>query len=192
MKRIGLLHPIVVDRNGKEGYRLVAGERRLRVARMLGWLTVSANLREHLTAAELREIELEENENRKSLTEQERRRTFAAGKKTGGRPRPLAVCGQKPATGGPAQRKPMARTTWRPPLESRGRRSNAEWHAAAAECYPRMQGAAGRPMSHGGRWATRRFGFHARGTACSGACAPASHGSHHEPRVPSPGWNTSG
>jgi plasmid maintenance system antidote protein VapI len=42
------------------------------------WL---ASLLEHLTEAELREIELEENENRKSFTERERTRTFASSKR---------------------------------------------------------------------------------------------------------------
>jgi len=80
IKQIGLLHPIVVDRNGKESYRLVTGERRLRAAQILDWSTIPATLRDHLSEAELHEIELEENENRKSLTEQERRRTFASSK----------------------------------------------------------------------------------------------------------------
>jgi hypothetical protein len=47
----------------------------LRAARMLKWKT--ANLREHLTDAQYREIELEENENRKSLTERLPRRGAA-------------------------------------------------------------------------------------------------------------------
>lgn len=82
MKRVGLLEPIVVDRNGKQsGYRLVAGERRLKAAQMLKWAKIPASLLEDLTDAELRDLELEENENRKSLTEGERRRTFASSKR---------------------------------------------------------------------------------------------------------------
>jgi ParB family chromosome partitioning protein len=83
MKTVGLLEPIIVDRNSKmDHYRLVAGERRLQAARMLKWRTIPANLLEHLAEEELREIELEENENRKSLTEAERRKTFRAAKQT--------------------------------------------------------------------------------------------------------------
>jgi ParB family chromosome partitioning protein len=82
MNRVGLLEPIIVDRNGNQSvYRLIAGERRLRAAQMLQWKTIPASLLEHLTEEELREIELEENENRKSLTEQERARTFAGSKR---------------------------------------------------------------------------------------------------------------
>jgi len=77
IRRVGLLEPIIVERNGREDrYRLVAGERRLRAAWLLGWETIPAQLREHLSEAELRDIELEENENRKPLTERERTRTF--------------------------------------------------------------------------------------------------------------------
>ena len=81
IERVGLLEPIIVDRNGSSRYRLVAGERRLQACRILKWTTIPASLREHLTDEELREIELEENENRKSFTEQERRRTFASAKR---------------------------------------------------------------------------------------------------------------
>jgi ParB-like chromosome segregation protein Spo0J len=82
MQRVGLLEPIVVSRNGGEDhYRLVAGERRLRAAWHLGWETISAQLREQLSEAELRDIELEENLNRKSLTEAERTRTFESSRR---------------------------------------------------------------------------------------------------------------
>lgn len=106
IKRVGLLEPIIVDHNGKrDSYRLVAGERRLKAAQMLKWKTIPAQLLVQLSEAELRDIELEENENRKDLTEQERNRTFrssdrliehakkvgavspqSAGKPQGGRP----------------------------------------------------------------------------------------------------------
>jgi len=72
IKRV-LLQAIVVDRNGVKGrYRLVAGERRLRAARMLKWETIPARLLEDLTKTELEELELEENENRQNLLENER------------------------------------------------------------------------------------------------------------------------
>jgi ParB family chromosome partitioning protein len=79
--RVGLLEPIVVDRNGQpDRYRLVAGGRRLAAARMLRWENIPALVLGELTEQQLREIELEENENRKALTEQERARTFGSNK----------------------------------------------------------------------------------------------------------------
>jgi ParB family chromosome partitioning protein len=51
MQLVGLLEPIIVDRNGCDNYRLVAGERRLRAARMPKWKTIPASLLEHLTEA---------------------------------------------------------------------------------------------------------------------------------------------
>jgi len=61
----GLIHPIVL-RNGCE---LVAGGRRLEACRRLGWKHIPARLVERMTDEELRAIELEENENRLSLTD---------------------------------------------------------------------------------------------------------------------------
>jgi ParB/RepB/Spo0J family partition protein len=79
---IGLLEPIIVDQNGAENnYRLVAGGRRLRAVRMLRWKTISAQLLEHLSENELRDIELEENENWLPLSEGERTRTFQSSKR---------------------------------------------------------------------------------------------------------------
>jgi len=72
IQRVGLLEPIIVDRNGAENnYRLVAGERRLRAVRMLKWKTISAQLLEHLSENELRDIELEENEAERLREERE-------------------------------------------------------------------------------------------------------------------------
>jgi hypothetical protein len=76
IRRVGLLAPILVDRNGSGRYRLIFGERRLRAVRLLGHGTIAAQLREHMTDDEFRAIELEENDNRKALTEGERARTF--------------------------------------------------------------------------------------------------------------------
>lgn len=81
IQRVGLLSPILIDRNGKNRYRLIAGERRLRAVRSLKWKAIPAHLSEHLTDAQLRDIELEENENRDDLTEAERGRTFGSAKK---------------------------------------------------------------------------------------------------------------
>lgn len=79
--RVGLLSPILVDRNGDERFRLIFGERRLIAVKKLGWEKIPAQLRENLTDEEFRDIELEENENRKALTEGEKARTFASSKR---------------------------------------------------------------------------------------------------------------
>jgi hypothetical protein len=79
--RVGLLEPILVERNGSNRFRLVFGERRLRAIKLLERKVIAAQLREHLTDEEFRAIELEENDNRKALTQGERSRTFASAKK---------------------------------------------------------------------------------------------------------------
>ncbi|MDP9355970.1 MAG: ParB N-terminal domain-containing protein [Chloroflexota bacterium] len=68
ISRLGLLHPIVVDDDG----RLIAGERRLRACRELGFLEIEARRWGSLSDAERDEIELEENVRRKDLTPYER------------------------------------------------------------------------------------------------------------------------
>jgi ParB/RepB/Spo0J family partition protein len=46
MAKVGLLEAIVVRRKGRSGsYEIVAGERRWRAARLLGWDTIDANVR---------------------------------------------------------------------------------------------------------------------------------------------------
>lgn len=62
--RYGLLQPIVLDDDGT----LVAGGRRLRAVRQLGWLEVPVRLLGSLSETERRKIELEENVQRKGLT----------------------------------------------------------------------------------------------------------------------------
>jgi ParB family chromosome partitioning protein len=148
MQLVGLLEPIVVDRNGCDDcYRLVAGERRLRAARMLKWKTIPASLREHLTEAEYREIELEENENRKSLTERERTRIFASSKRLVENAHKAAeVIGSMPKTSDPkkggrptkglAPQEEVARALGTSPRDI----VRAERHFEMAERYPWMQG----------------------------------------------------
>lgn len=71
IQRVGLLEPIIVDR-AAAGYRLVAGGRRLRAVRdYLRREFIAASLLDTLTEEELRDYELEENENRKQLTSYE-------------------------------------------------------------------------------------------------------------------------
>jgi len=80
IKRVGLLEPIIVDQLADKRYRLVAGERRRRAALILRWEKIPASLLADLTESQLREIEFEENENRKDLTDRERQKTFRASK----------------------------------------------------------------------------------------------------------------
>lgn len=63
IKRIGLIHPIVVDSEGV----LLAGERRLTAVKQLGWVDVPVRRFNELNDLERKEIELEENIRRKNL-----------------------------------------------------------------------------------------------------------------------------
>ena len=67
IQKYGLINPICVDKNNN----LVAGERRLRAAKGLGWKKITITRFEDLSNTMKREIELEENIQRKALTWQE-------------------------------------------------------------------------------------------------------------------------
>lgn len=67
LKRHGLLNPVVVN-SRKE---LIAGHRRTEAARRLGWRTVEARVVDNEDAADLVEMEIEENTQRKNLTSDE-------------------------------------------------------------------------------------------------------------------------
>lgn len=149
IKRVGLLEAIIVDRNGKKDcFRLIAGERRLRAVRMLKWKTIPASLLEHLTDEELRDIELEENQNRKSLTEQEERKTFASSKKLVENAKRakevLAQSGQKPSQKGTKGGRPALPDSSQAVADALGTSrqavERAEQHVATAETFPWMQG----------------------------------------------------
>lgn len=64
---LGLLHPIVVDNEN----RLIAGHRRLKAVKMLGWSDIPVKVINNLSENERRLIELEENTKRKDLTDYE-------------------------------------------------------------------------------------------------------------------------
>src|SRR5262245_58088852 len=66
IRRHGLLQPVVVCRDEK-GYQLIAGERRLRAARLLGFETVPVTIREADPPDRL-ELALIENLQREELT----------------------------------------------------------------------------------------------------------------------------
>jgi hypothetical protein len=145
MRRVGLLEPIVVNENGGGRYHLVAGERRVRAAMMLQWSTIPASLQDHLSASCLRDMELEENENRKPLTEVERRRTFGSSKRLVENARKAAdIISGAPPKKDPRGRKakgkaPREETAAALGIDERSLR-RAEQHVEAAEAFPFMQG----------------------------------------------------
>ena len=59
IREVGILQPIVVRRSGESGYELVAGERRLRAAKVAGLATVPVVLRDTEDADLLREALIE-------------------------------------------------------------------------------------------------------------------------------------
>lgn len=67
LKTYGLLNPITINRK----YQLIAGERRLKSAKALGWTTINANIIDNLSEIDELEMEIEENNQRKEFTEQE-------------------------------------------------------------------------------------------------------------------------
>ncbi len=75
IKRDGLLQPVVV-RKRDSVYELVAGERRLRACRSLGWSSIPATVLE-LTDADMLQVALAENILRRDLNPIERAHAFA-------------------------------------------------------------------------------------------------------------------
>jgi ParB family transcriptional regulator, chromosome partitioning protein len=67
LKFYGLLNPITLNRN----YELIAGERRLEAAKLLGWTNIQANIIDNLNDVEQLEMEIEENNQRKEFTDEE-------------------------------------------------------------------------------------------------------------------------
>lgn len=72
IRKYGLLHAITVD----DESNLIAGERRLRACKSLGWSEIPVRLLRELTDDEKAEIELEENVRRKDLTPYEQSRVL--------------------------------------------------------------------------------------------------------------------
>lgn len=72
LKRNGLLQPIVVV-TSKSGYTIVAGERRYRAAKALGWTEIEAEVRDDLATDEARTVaNIAENVARDNLTTYEK------------------------------------------------------------------------------------------------------------------------
>src|SRR5690625_4943266 len=63
----GMIQPIVVREKHDEQYELIAGERRLRAAKLLGWKTISAIIR-NLSDTETASIALIENIQKEEIT----------------------------------------------------------------------------------------------------------------------------
>lgn len=147
IKRVGLLEPIIVDRNGRDRFRLVVGGRRLKAVQLLKWRTIPAQLREHLSEAELRDIEFEENENRKDFTERERARRFESSKKLVAQAKRAGevISGQSPDKPIPRGHQPkygVAREEVAEALNIDEKTlRKAEQHVETAERFPFMQGA---------------------------------------------------
>jgi ParB family transcriptional regulator, chromosome partitioning protein len=68
MHRLGLIHPIVIDSE----YKLIAGERRLTAAKLLGWTHIPVQFKSDIDELTSYAIELEENVKRLDITWQER------------------------------------------------------------------------------------------------------------------------
>jgi ParB/RepB/Spo0J family partition protein len=64
INKFGLLHPIVVTKDR----HLIAGERRLRACKLLGWAEIPVSIFEDLDDLQRKEIELEENIQRQQMT----------------------------------------------------------------------------------------------------------------------------
>lgn len=145
IKRVGLLSPILVDRNGDGRFRLVFGERRLVAVKMLGWERIPAQLREHLSEEEFRDIEIEENENRKALTEGEKARTFASSKRLVEKAKKAAeVLREAPKTPNPKGGRPTKEAVSQEAIAdslgtSRRNIDRAQQHVATVEKYPFME-----------------------------------------------------
>lgn len=77
IKASGILQPVIVRRDPVDGYELVAGERRLRAARVAGLLKVPAILRE-VNDQEMLEMALVENIQRENLNPIEEAKAYQA------------------------------------------------------------------------------------------------------------------
>lgn len=75
VKRIGIIEPLLVRRLPEQGYELIAGERRLRAAKLAGIRMVPAIIREY-NDAEISEIALIENIQREDLNALEEAKAY--------------------------------------------------------------------------------------------------------------------
>ena len=121
IQEVGVLQPVVV-RKRDDGYELVAGERRLRAARMAGLATIPAVVRESDETESLREA-LIENIHREDLA-------------------PLELASRVPgAPGGPraSARRPSPSASGTPGPTSRTRSGCSSSPARSSGCSPRAR-----------------------------------------------------
>lgn len=136
----GLLHPLTIDADNN----LIAGERRLRAMRKLGFMEVECRRWGTLTESERRELELEENLRRKDLTAYERSKNLVelatvaeeVDRETG---EIRAESAHNPQGGRPAEPGSTRRVADRIGVPDTTIRE-AKKHVAAAESYPFLQG----------------------------------------------------
>lgn len=76
LRNHGVLQPLLVAEDGDGGYRIIAGERRWRAARLAGLSAVPAVIRERVDGAADLELALVENLQRRDLTPLEEARAF--------------------------------------------------------------------------------------------------------------------
>lgn len=139
LRKYGLIQPIAVDAQN----RLVVGGRRLRAARLLGWGEIATVDLGHLTADEIRERELAENNDRQGLTAAERSRALVRRARDIG-PR---LSGAKDSPGESLDRRGQKATTYGVPKKDVaqalgvgvGTLVEAEQHEAALGRYPEME-----------------------------------------------------
>jgi hypothetical protein len=121
----------------------VAGERRLQACQLLGWTAIEARHLGELSDAELREIELEENERRKDPTDYERsknmsRRVEVVAKVLREQGGVLSNSDKNPKGGRP--RKPDSQENIATRIgTTQERLSEGQTHVATADAFPFMQ-----------------------------------------------------
>jgi ParB-like chromosome segregation protein Spo0J len=136
LERYGLLHPIVID----DQDTLIAGGRRLEAAKQLGWQEIDCRLYGSLTDTERREIELEENLQRKDLTAYERSKTLVTLAETAAEADREThseierVSGSRGPTKEPGSLSRVAERTGKAPSQI----SEARQHVVAVEHYPQL------------------------------------------------------
>ncbi len=131
------MHPIVIDDKGV----LIAGERRLKACKQIGLRRIDVRKYGTLTAAERREIELEENLHRKDLSAFERSKTTVERVEVAKEAVKETVEPFHSKRGGRGKSRPDSRRAIeeRTGIQDKTIR-NAEQHVAAAEKYPLLQG----------------------------------------------------
>lgn len=136
----GLLHPLTIDQHNN----LIAGERRLRAMKKLGYEEVECRRWHLLSESERRELELEENLRRKDLSAYERSKNLVelaviaeeVDRETG---EILADSARNPKGGRPREAGSGERVSERIGVP-RKTIYDAKKHVAAAESYPFLQG----------------------------------------------------